>query len=64
MSEHAPEPLPGTAYTIGGPCDNHRFDERLVRAYPATAHCTCGEMLHRVLGGEWEHAGRMPGELG
>lgn len=63
MSAHAPAPLPGSAYTVGGPRDNREVDDRLARSFPATAICAgCGEMLSREAQGEpWKHAGRMPG---
>lgn len=60
---HAPEPLPGTAVTIGGPRHLRPFDERLMRAFPGEGLCTCGQVVRRDahdLG--WEHTGRMPGD--
>lgn len=64
MSGHAPEPLPGTAYTASGPYVLREVtDERIARAFPATAHCSCGEILSRESQDEpWVHTGRKAGE--
>jgi hypothetical protein len=60
---HAADPLPGTAYTTDGPYALRELDERIARAFPATAHCSCGGMLRReTQADEWKHAGRKPGE--
>lgn len=62
---HVAEPVRGTAYTVAGPLTGRPFDERLPRAYPAEALCSCGQMIRRE--GEpllWEHTGRRPGETG
>jgi hypothetical protein len=61
-SGHAPEPRPGTAYTAEGPYTLRPVDERIARAFPATAHCSCGEILYRGSQGDpWVHTGRKPG---
>ena len=63
MSAHAPEPQPGTAYTASGPYALREVDERIARAFPATAHCSCGEILTRASqDAPWVHTGRKPGE--
>ena len=63
MSGHAPEPLPATAYTVTGPYALRQLDERIARAFPATAHCSCGEILSRESQDEpWVHTGRKAGE--
>lgn len=60
---HVAEPVPGTAYTAAGPLVNYPADERLARAFPATAHCSCGQMIRRESQeGGWQHTGRLPGE--
>lgn len=60
---HKADPVPGTAYTAGGPRDGREVDERLSRSFPATAHCSCGEILNRAAQCDpWVHTGRMAGE--
>jgi hypothetical protein len=62
-SGHEPAPQPDTAYTADGPYALQKVDERIARAFPATAHCSCGEILSRASQGEpWVHTGRKPGE--
>jgi hypothetical protein len=56
-------PVPGTAYTVSGPCTGLAADERIVRSYPMEAHCLCGEMIGLAAqGARWVHTGRKPGE--
>lgn len=60
---HAAEPLPDTAYTVGGRRHDRLLDMRYADCWPAKAHCRCGEMLWREAAGlPWVHTGRRPGE--
>jgi hypothetical protein len=63
--EHEPEPDGDTAYTAGGPRDGRLLDKRYTASWPATAHCTCGEMIRQESADSpWEHTGRKPVEPG
>ena len=63
--EHVPDPDMTKAYSMEGRRAGKLLDERHLDAFPAEAHCSCGEMLRRETVTErWEHTGRMPGEAG